>query len=79
MLSAGSLRSNHENHELPFMMTTLVRRPSMTEHSSRGLDAPAVTVRRCVVCSRRCFMTWQTPAATDWRFGFEISLYVANR
>jgi len=24
-------------------------------------------------------MTWQTPTAIDWRFGFEISLYVANR
>ncbi|WP_157039866.1 pyrroloquinoline quinone precursor peptide PqqA [Aquincola sp. J276] len=24
-------------------------------------------------------MQWQTPAAIDWRFGFEISLYVANR
>jgi len=24
-------------------------------------------------------MTWQTPTAIDWRFGFEISLYVSNR
>jgi coenzyme PQQ precursor peptide PqqA len=28
---------------------------------------------------RRPCMTWQTPTAIDWRFGFEISLYVANR
>ncbi len=24
-------------------------------------------------------MQWQTPTAIDFRFGFEISLYVANR
>ncbi len=24
-------------------------------------------------------MQWQTPTATDYRFGFEITLYVSNR
>ena len=24
-------------------------------------------------------MTWTTPAATDLRFGFEITMYIANR
>ncbi|WP_081618566.1 pyrroloquinoline quinone precursor peptide PqqA [Methyloversatilis universalis] len=24
-------------------------------------------------------MSWQTPKATDLRFGFEITMYVANR
>jgi len=24
-------------------------------------------------------MTWQTPAATDLRFGFEITMYVSAR
>ncbi|HET7865633.1 MAG TPA: pyrroloquinoline quinone precursor peptide PqqA [Burkholderiaceae bacterium] len=24
-------------------------------------------------------MTWETPSATDFRFGFEITMYVANR
>jgi coenzyme PQQ precursor peptide PqqA len=24
-------------------------------------------------------MTWQTPTATDFRFGFEITMYVAAR
>lgn len=28
---------------------------------------------------RRLFMVWETPAATDIRFGFEITLYVAAR
>jgi coenzyme PQQ precursor peptide PqqA len=24
-------------------------------------------------------MNWQTPKATDLRFGFEITMYIANR
>jgi len=24
-------------------------------------------------------MAWTTPAATDMRFGFEITMYIANR
>ncbi|MBC7859367.1 MAG: pyrroloquinoline quinone precursor peptide PqqA [Burkholderiaceae bacterium] len=24
-------------------------------------------------------MTWQTPTACDLRFGFEITMYIANR
>jgi coenzyme PQQ precursor peptide PqqA len=24
-------------------------------------------------------MTWETPCATDLRFGFEITMYIANR
>jgi pyrroloquinoline quinone biosynthesis protein A len=27
----------------------------------------------------RRFMTWETPTATDIRFGFEITMYVAAR
>jgi coenzyme PQQ precursor peptide PqqA len=28
---------------------------------------------------RRLSMQWQTPTATDFRFGFEITMYVAAR
>jgi coenzyme PQQ precursor peptide PqqA len=28
---------------------------------------------------RRIDMTWETPQAIDWRFGFEITMYIANR
>jgi len=27
----------------------------------------------------RLFMQWTTPAFTDLRFGFEITMYIANR
>ena len=33
----------------------------------------------CVNLTRRNNMAWTTPAATDMRFGFEITLYVMNR
>jgi coenzyme PQQ precursor peptide PqqA len=29
--------------------------------------------------TRRSTMTWQTPQAQDFRFGFEITMYVAVR
>lgn len=24
-------------------------------------------------------MKWETPSATEWRFGFEITMYIASR
>ena len=29
--------------------------------------------------NRRLIMVWQTPAACDMRFGFEITMYIATR
>ncbi len=29
--------------------------------------------------SKETDMNWETPKATDLRFGFEITMYVANR
>jgi coenzyme PQQ precursor peptide PqqA len=31
------------------------------------------------LCFEELTMTWETPMATEWRFGFEITMYVANR
>jgi len=52
--------------------------------------APAVTIIRFGIRSRghhpattstcrRLTMIWTTPAAADFRFGFEITMYVAAR
>jgi pyrroloquinoline quinone biosynthesis protein A len=32
-----------------------------------------------MLISRRNKMAWTTPAAQDMRFGFEITMYIANR
>ena len=34
---------------------------------------------RATTRQERFPMQWQTPTATDFRFGFEITMYVANR
>jgi len=35
--------------------------------------------RRQLSTPEETLMTWTTPAATDLRFGFEITMYIANR
>jgi coenzyme PQQ precursor peptide PqqA len=32
-----------------------------------------------IVFIEESIMTWETPTATEWRFGFEITMYIANR
>ncbi|ETP61319.1 hypothetical protein BDSB_26625 [Burkholderia dolosa PC543] len=34
---------------------------------------------RLTYSTRRHIMQWTTPAYTDLRFGFEITMYIANR
>jgi coenzyme PQQ precursor peptide PqqA len=35
---------------------------------------------RCRLANlRRLRMMWEKPQAIDWRFGMEITLYIANR
>jgi coenzyme PQQ precursor peptide PqqA len=49
------------------------------DHASRDASIPAATIRRPRGSKGDVFMTWQTPTATDFRFGFEITMYVAAR
>jgi coenzyme PQQ precursor peptide PqqA len=30
-------------------------------------------------CQEQAHMTWETPQAVDFRFGMEITMYIANR
>ncbi len=65
------------------MARGLGRRPHRREHALRDRACPL----RCqpALCMftlfnpRRTPMTWQTPTAVDFRFGFEITMYVAAR
>jgi coenzyme PQQ precursor peptide PqqA len=63
------------------MLTRLGRRRACGDHGPR--NASRSRSRRPALRNPRketsMNMQWQTPAAIDWRFGFEISLYVANR
>jgi coenzyme PQQ precursor peptide PqqA len=49
------------------------------EHALRDRTCPLSADRPCVSVQRRTPMTWQTPTAVDFRFGFEITMYVAAR
>jgi coenzyme PQQ precursor peptide PqqA len=44
-----------------------------------GTTSPRKSSSAPVPPRRRLTMQWQTPTATDFRFGFEITLYVSNR
>jgi coenzyme PQQ precursor peptide PqqA len=70
-ISAASV-STHENHEGRFMM---IRFPRM-RHSAR-IDWPGV--RPACNDRRRLDMKWETPQAIDFRFGMEITMYIAHR
>lgn len=52
--------------------------PCCSDHASRDLNSPQAPSGVCAI-RRRLFMQWQTPTATDFRFGFEITMYVAAR
>jgi coenzyme PQQ precursor peptide PqqA len=43
-----------------------------------SFHAQRVAVKRSEIIEE-IHMNWQTPKATDLRFGFEITMYIANR
>jgi coenzyme PQQ precursor peptide PqqA len=58
----------HENHETGFMMVAF-----LPTRLSRRISPGSIND------SRRIVMKWETPQATDFRFGMEITMYIANR
>jgi pyrroloquinoline quinone biosynthesis protein A len=46
---------------------------------AHGIRIPRRTIRRGATSTRRLSMTWQTPQACDFRFGFEITMYISAR
>ena len=52
------------------------RRP---QHAVRDGEVPAGIVRCLCHPSGDLPMQWQTPTAIDFRFGFEITMYISNR
>jgi coenzyme PQQ precursor peptide PqqA len=61
---SGTLRA-HENHEARFLMMRI--RPAVGNGHT------------CRADQRSNAMKWETPQATDFRFGMEITMYIANR
>ncbi len=49
------------------------------DHSAQADEAAAAPWGCCGMFDWRLRMTWTTPTATDFRFGFEITLYISAR
>ena len=49
------------------------------QYASRNDAFPQAPVGGCDSPEGDSHMQWQTPTATDFRFGFEITMYVAAR
>jgi coenzyme PQQ precursor peptide PqqA len=68
----------HENHEVPFMISRLGRGRASVQYvlwSARSSRSGHVAL--CNLSGDT--MKWETPTATDLRFGFEITMYVSAR
>jgi coenzyme PQQ precursor peptide PqqA len=59
------------------MSSRLQRKPAL-RHDAPGFNDPPVSCR-CRGRFKETPMIWQTPTATDFRFGFEITLYISAR
>ncbi len=60
------------------MVRRLCRAPARAEYQTWDQSSPRAP-SGAVPLEGDPNMTWQTPAATDLRFGFEITMYVAAR
>ncbi len=64
---------SHEIHETTFMIGPIRPAARCGRMGVPGLFG------RGVYSTRSIFMKWETPQATDFRFGMEITMYIAKR
>jgi coenzyme PQQ precursor peptide PqqA len=64
----------HENHDPSFMILAF-RAPALAVNIGRGGAFPPAGLST----EGLDIMKWETPEAVDFRFGMEITMYVANR
>jgi coenzyme PQQ precursor peptide PqqA len=63
----------HENHEASFMMIPFAFAVPQQRMSCGGDLLPPCLLTKDIS------MKWETPQAVDFRFGMEITMYIANR
>jgi coenzyme PQQ precursor peptide PqqA len=64
----------HENHEASFMMIPF----ASGARQQRMWPWQQTSGCRCLL-TKDISMKWETPQAVDFRFGMEITMYIANR
>jgi len=70
----------HENHERVFHDFAMPICGEVRRICCVALDWPAPhQPQSAEKHTRRIDMKWEKPAASDMRFGFEITMYIANR
>ena len=69
----------HENHEGSIMVLGLGTPAHVSDDALRDEKHPRERRPAPVQPDRSNPMQWTTPSATDFRFGFEITMYVAAR
>jgi coenzyme PQQ precursor peptide PqqA len=79
MVSGGPPAAIHENHEVRFMISWLERGGRAVQDAQGTSRIPAAADRRRATFPGDTHMKWETPTATDLRFGFEITMYVSAR
>jgi coenzyme PQQ precursor peptide PqqA len=50
-----------------------------TRHTMKHPGSRSVPGYPCLSTFKENRMTWETPQAVDMRWGFEITMYIANR
>jgi coenzyme PQQ precursor peptide PqqA len=79
MVSADPFAAIHENHEVRIMISWLERGGPTVQDAQGTPRIPAAAIRRRATLAGDSHMKWETPTATDLRFGFEITMYVSAR
>ena len=65
---------------MPIWHLPALPNPRRQRTIGRGKQSPAASILPSVTFFKGDYpMQWQTPTAVDFRFGFEITMYVANR
>ncbi|MET0962427.1 MAG: pyrroloquinoline quinone precursor peptide PqqA [Noviherbaspirillum sp.] len=72
-----SVVKNHENHEPAFMDLPL--RPARARHRMKPSGKPFRSRVPMSFNLKENRMNWEKPQAVDMRWGFEITMYIANR
>jgi pyrroloquinoline quinone biosynthesis protein A len=76
MLAHSRAAQSSENREArftPLAMLLFTRATTLDAGKPFRLTTPQH------LYDRRILMKWQTPQAIDMRFGFEVTMYIANR
>ena len=76
-LHGAGVREPRPVRQLMKIMSAIHENP-LSPRGARGKDVP-VAASAAQSQTRSCEMKWETPQAIDFRFGMEITMYIANR